>query len=86
MLISNHLRWRPGDAGTPKLMYLNPTGSNPTGAVLSAARRQEIYDICSMYDILILEDDPYYFMQFREASQQTSQVLKTHRVHLEAIS
>ena len=57
-------------------MYLNPTGSNPTGAVLSAARRQEIYDICSMYDILILEDDPYYFMQFREASQQTSQVLK----------
>ena len=52
-------------------MYLNPTGSNPTGAVLSPARREEIYEICSMYDILILEDDPYYFMQFREAIQQT---------------
>ena len=63
------LRWRPGDAGTPKLMYLNPTGSNPTGAVLSPQRRQEIYEICSMYDILILEDDPYYFMQFRETIQ-----------------
>ena len=61
-------------------MYLNPTGSNPTGAVLSAARRREIYDICSMYDILILEDDPYYFMQFREAYHTT------HRVQLEAFS
>ena len=59
-------RWRPGDVGTPKLMYLNPTGSNPTGAVLTPERRKEIYEICSMYDILILEDDPYYFMQFRE--------------------
>jgi aromatic amino acid aminotransferase I len=46
-------------------MYINPTGSNPTGAVLSGERRREIYDICSEYDMIILEDDPYYFMQFR---------------------
>jgi aromatic amino acid aminotransferase I len=46
-------------------MYINPTGSNPTGAVLSGERRREIYDICSEYDMIILEDNPYYFMQFR---------------------
>ena len=50
-------------------MYLNPTGSNPTGAVMTPERRQEIYEICSAYDVLILEDDPYYFMQFRDEGE-----------------
>jgi len=59
------------DPARPKVLYANPTGANPSGTVLPAERKREIYDICSEYDILILEDDPYYFMQFsdrREAS------------------
>jgi aromatic amino acid aminotransferase I len=30
---------------------------------MSAARKQEIYDICVKYDVIICEDDPYYFLQ-----------------------
>ena len=48
----------------PKVIYINPTGANPTGTVLSASRRQEIYNIASEYNMIILEDDPYYFLQY----------------------
>jgi len=60
-------KWRPNDmdvAGAPKIMYINPTGANPTGTVLTPERRREIYQIACEYNILILEDDPYYYMQF----------------------
>ncbi|GJQ80247.1 hypothetical protein Trydic_g23819 [Trypoxylus dichotomus] len=48
----------------PKIMYINPTGSNPTGTTMTLERKREIYKICSEYNILILEDDPYFFMHF----------------------
>ncbi|GAA5975794.1 hypothetical protein JCM11641_005876 [Rhodosporidiobolus odoratus] len=48
----------------PKLLYIVPVGSNPTGSTMPAARRQEIYDICVHYDVIIAEDDPYSALQF----------------------
>lgn len=48
----------------PKFMYTIPNGVNPTGATLTLDRKQEIYSIARKYDLLILEDDPYYFLQF----------------------
>jgi len=39
-------------------------GCNPTGVTTSLARRQEVLDISRKHNILILEDDPYYFMYF----------------------
>lgn len=48
----------------PRVLYTVPTGSNPTGATLSEDRRDDLYNICREYDILILEDDPYYYLQF----------------------
>ena len=47
----------------PKLLYINPTGANPTGTLLPLARRKEIYKLASQHDLLILEDDPYYYLQ-----------------------
>lgn len=52
----------------PKVMYVNPTGNNPTGTVIPNSRRQEIYDISCEYDLIILEDDPYHFLCFTEVS------------------
>jgi len=62
-------QWTPGsqDPTAPKFLYINPTGANPTGTVLSTSRRQRIYDLCSQYDLLILEDDPYFYLQFQPA-------------------
>ncbi|KAK0225502.1 PLP-dependent transferase [Armillaria fumosa] len=61
-------RWdfdHPG-AKRPHVLYTVPTGQNPTGCTMSARRKQEIYAICVKYDIIIVEDDPYYFLQFDE--------------------
>ncbi len=37
------------------------------GAITPLGRRREIYGICRDYNILILEDDPYYYLQFSTA-------------------
>ncbi|KIJ57164.1 hypothetical protein M422DRAFT_57580 [Sphaerobolus stellatus SS14] len=50
-------------AKRPHVMYTVPIGQNPTGATMGEERKLAIYDICVRYDIIILEDDPYYFLQ-----------------------
>ncbi|KYM78913.1 Kynurenine/alpha-aminoadipate aminotransferase, mitochondrial [Atta colombica] len=48
----------------PKLLYINPTGTNPTGAVISEIRRRKVYELAQKYNFLIIEDDPYCFIHF----------------------
>ncbi|KKY15899.1 putative aromatic amino acid aminotransferase [Phaeomoniella chlamydospora] len=52
----------------PHLMYTVTMGQNPTSGLLSVARRKEIYKVCSEYDIIIVEDDPYWYLQFPSAN------------------
>ncbi|KAM5234770.1 kynurenine/alpha-aminoadipate aminotransferase, mitochondrial-like [Hipposideros larvatus] len=64
-------RWKPEDSkdpqnNTPKLLYTVPNGSNPTGNSLTSSRKKEIYELARKYDFLIIEDDPYYFLQFNK--------------------
>ncbi|XP_072946545.1 kynurenine/alpha-aminoadipate aminotransferase, mitochondrial [Epargyreus clarus] len=51
----------------PKMMYLIPTGNNPTGTVLPVDRRKKIYELACQYDFLIIEDDPYMFLNYADA-------------------
>lgn len=39
-------------------------GQNPTSGVLSLQRRRDLYALCSKYDVIIIEDDPYWYLQF----------------------
>eukprot|EP00050_Salpingoeca_kvevrii_P015924 m.51192 g.51192 ORF g.51192 m.51192 type:complete len:432 (-) comp6592_c0_seq1:162-1457(-) len=48
----------------PRVLYTVPTGGNPTGATLTLERKKEIYKIACEFNIIILEDDPYYYLQF----------------------
>jgi DNA-binding transcriptional MocR family regulator len=48
------------------MLYLNSTGANPTGLTISTERKKEIYKIACEYDLIILEDDPYYFLHFEQ--------------------
>lgn len=43
-------------------------GQNPTSGVLSLQRRRELYALCSEYDIIIVEDDPYWYLQYPSAT------------------
>ncbi|XP_058250847.1 kynurenine/alpha-aminoadipate aminotransferase, mitochondrial [Hemibagrus wyckioides] len=64
-------RWDPADAqklgsGVPRVLYTIPNGGNPTGASMTAERKQKVYELAQDYDFLIIEDDPYYFLQFEK--------------------
>eukprot|EP00911_Craspedida_sp_UC1_P000973 UC1_evm1s728 len=61
--------WDPsthGGASKPRVLYTIPTGGNPSGACMPTARRKEIYGIARSHDLIIMEDDPYYYLQFRD--------------------
>ena len=63
-------RGKEGEPDRPKFLYINPTGANPTGSLLPEGRRREIYELCCQYNLLLLEDDPYYFLQFGAKDQR----------------
>ncbi|XP_042324660.1 kynurenine/alpha-aminoadipate aminotransferase, mitochondrial-like isoform X2 [Sceloporus undulatus] len=50
----------------PKFLYTVPNGGNPSGSSLTAERKKEIYKLAQEYNFLIIEDDPYYFVQFEK--------------------
>ncbi|KAJ5241245.1 uncharacterized protein N7469_002836 [Penicillium citrinum] len=51
----------------PHLMYTVTIGQNPTGGTLSIERRKQIYALCQKYDVIIVEDEPYWNLQFPSA-------------------
>lgn len=48
---------------TPTLLYVVPTGQNPTGSTMPASRRRQVYDVCRKHNLIIIEDDPYFFLE-----------------------
>lgn len=49
-----------------QVMYVSPSSNSPSGMGMSEQRRRAIYAIACEYDLLILEDDPYYFLHFKD--------------------
>uniref|UniRef100_A0A8C9UJS0 Kynurenine/alpha-aminoadipate aminotransferase, mitochondrial n=1 Tax=Spermophilus dauricus TaxID=99837 RepID=A0A8C9UJS0_SPEDA len=69
-------QWKPEDSkdpkkNTPKFLYTVPNGNNPTGNSLRSDRKKKIYELARKYDFLIIEDDPYYFLQFNKPWEPT---------------
>jgi DNA-binding transcriptional MocR family regulator len=50
----------------PRLIYLIPTGLNPQGFTMSQERRDEIYSVCKEKDLIIIEDDAYFYLHLGE--------------------
>jgi len=50
----------------PKFVYIIPTFGNPSGALLSLARRKAVLQMAVKYQTLIVEDDPYGDLYFGE--------------------
>lgn len=49
----------------PKFIYLIPNFQNPTGITTSLKKRQAIYALAKKYQVMILEDNPYGDLRFR---------------------
>ncbi|KAH9504624.1 hypothetical protein Btru_062460 [Bulinus truncatus] len=48
----------------PRVMYTITSCSNPTGYTWSEESMAKVYKVCRKYDIIIIEDAAYYFLQF----------------------
>ncbi|MDD4316209.1 MAG: PLP-dependent aminotransferase family protein [Clostridia bacterium] len=48
----------------PKMLYLVPTFSNPTGKTIEAGKRKAIAELCAKYKLVLLEDDPYCELRY----------------------
>jgi len=48
----------------PKVLYIVPNFSNPTGKTLSLEKRKKIAEITAKYNVMVLEDDPYGEIRF----------------------
>ncbi|KAJ5614435.1 aromatic aminotransferase Aro8 [Penicillium herquei] len=57
-------------ASKPFLLYIIPTGQNPTGTTQSLQRRKDIYAVAEKHDLYIIEDEPYYFLQFQTGKSE----------------
>lgn len=52
-----------------RVLYLCPHGQNPTGITLSVERKMALYTIARKYELTIVEDDTYFFLQLSPKSQ-----------------
>ncbi|KAJ1953456.1 hypothetical protein EC988_002986 [Linderina pennispora] len=53
-----------GKSRKPRVAYLIPTAQNPTGATMSAERKLAVYEVAKKHNLVLIEDDPYYYLQF----------------------
>ena len=51
----------------PRFIYLIPTFGNPSGAMLTLARRKRVLELAVKYHVLVVEDDPYSELYFGKA-------------------
>ena len=48
----------------PKVLYLVPNGQNPVSYIAPVERKRGLYQVCRKHDLMIVEDDPYFYLQF----------------------
>jgi DNA-binding transcriptional MocR family regulator len=48
----------------PRFIYTLPTFQNPSGTVLSLARRRRLLELAAQYQVPIVEDDPYHELRY----------------------
>jgi 2-aminoadipate transaminase len=52
-----------------RVLYVTPNFQNPTGMLMSLARRQALLAAAARHDILIVEDDPYGTLYFEDTTR-----------------
>ncbi|KAL2414731.1 Aromatic amino acid aminotransferase C56E4.03 [Exophiala dermatitidis] len=70
----------------PFLLYTVPTGQNPTGTTMGVERRKTIYDIAQKEDLIIVEDDPYYFLQMPPYIGEEATALASRPSHKKSLT
>ncbi|KAH8074790.1 PLP-dependent transferase [Cristinia sonorae] len=62
----------PASKAKPKVLYTVPYGCNPTGMTATIERRREVLQLAREHNLLILEDDPYYYLYYGDLPRPPS--------------
>ncbi len=68
-LLPDHLR-RQIQQHRPKMLFATPSFTNPSGILWSLQRRKEVLELCTSYNVLIVEDDSYGDLHFQRHGEQ----------------
>ncbi len=60
-----------------KLIYTIPTFQNPTGHMMSLEKRRRLLALAQQYDVMIVEDNPYYELYYDAAPPPTIKSMDT---------
>lgn len=83
-LLENWDELRPEYRGRkPKAFYTIPTCQNPTGITQSAETRKRIYELASIHDFIIFEDDPYGYLTLPPVAKPDTATLKLFDISVE---
>ncbi|KAF2655683.1 PLP-dependent transferase [Lophiostoma macrostomum CBS 122681] len=74
--------WDESDGPKPGVVYMIPSGQNPTGVTQSTERRKAIYRMAEQHDLYIIEDDPYYYHQLQIATNTTQPPMDQYLIQL----
>ncbi|KAI9818260.1 MAG: hypothetical protein M1832_004476 [Thelocarpon impressellum] len=72
--------WDQSKGRRPHLMYTVTLGQNPTSGTLSTERRAALYRLCQEHDVVIVEDEPYWYLQYPSAA--ASEEARAEGAHL----
>lgn len=64
----------------PKFLYSVPNHQNPAGVSLATGRRMEVVEIARRHDLLIIEDNPYGMLDFKEELRPSLRSLDPEQV------
>lgn len=54
-----------------RVVYVTPNFQNPSGVLMSQARRRALLDAAARHDLLVIEDDPYGSLYFEDTTTAT---------------
>ena len=60
----------------PRVLYTVPTGQNPTSVITSLERKKALYQMACKHDLVIIEDDPYHYLQFPLNSGEAVELMR----------
>jgi 2-aminoadipate transaminase len=63
-----------------KFLYTIPNFQNPSGYTMSLDRRQQLVELAKRYELLIIEDDPYYELRYYGSNLPTLRSLLPDQV------
>ena len=62
----------------PKLLYITPNYHNPAGIIYTPERKKELLEVLSNSGIILLEDDAYNDLYFKEEEKYLTKPLKSY--------